>query len=172
MKRLGAVFILGLLIGGVIVYLAVPQLTTIEGDIIGVYFSPVGQCEEQIIYWINQANESIYICVYSFTLDSVGDALVNAFHRNVTVKVVFDKSQVSKYSEYHTLQGVGIDVRNDTNSGLMHHKFMIVDEFTVLTGSYNWSKNAEENNNENLLVVQGKDIAIEYEMEFWRVWNW
>jgi len=42
--------------------------------VLGVYFSPKGECEEQLLYWINRANVSIHILIYSFTLDSISDA--------------------------------------------------------------------------------------------------
>ncbi|MCS7365440.1 MAG: phospholipase D-like domain-containing protein [archaeon GB-1867-035] len=143
----------------------------IEVEILGIYFSPKGECEQQVIYWISRANSSIHILIYSFTSDPIGDALVNAHNRGIEIKVVFEKSQVSKYSEYFKLKEAGIEVRNDTNPKLMHHKVMIIDQVIVLTGSYNWSYSAENNNNENLIIIKSKQIAIIYETEFQKIWN-
>ncbi len=64
----------------------------------GAYFSPKGGCAEQIIYWIGQANTSIHVLIYSFTLSNIADALINAKNRGVDVKVVFEKGQISQYS--------------------------------------------------------------------------
>jgi len=139
--------------------------------ILGVYFSPKGQCEEQLLYWINRANTSIHILIYSFTLDSISDALIEAHNRGVDVKVVFEKQQISQYSEYQKLKAAGIEVRNDTNPKLMHDKIMIVDGIIVITGSYNYSTNAEEYNNENIIIILSDNIAAIYEQEFEKIWK-
>lgn len=140
-------------------------------EILGVYFSPKGGCADAIVSWINSANSSIYILIYSFTLDSIGRALLEAYSRGVDVKAVFEESQVTQYSEYWRLKDAGIPVRNDTNPRSMHHKVVIIDEEIVITGSYNWSKTAEEENNENLIIIRSKDIAEIYGEEFEKIWN-
>jgi len=143
----------------------------LEMEILGVYFSPKGGCEDQVLYWIDRANMSIHVLIYSFTLDSVGDALVEAHNRGVEVQVVFEIEQITRYSEYQRLRVAGVAVRNDTNSELMHNKVMIVDGLIVLTGSFNWSTNGEESNNENLIVINSAYIAGIYEEEFREIWN-
>lgn len=140
-------------------------------QILGVYFSPKGGCAEAVKYWIEHANSSIHILIYSFTLDSISDELIEAYNRGVEVKVVFEEQQITKYSEYQKLKAAGIEVRNDTNSNLMHNKIMIVDEAIVLTGSFNWSANAENRNDENLIVIKSVEVASLYEEEFRKVWN-
>lgn len=85
--------------------------------------------------------------------------------------MVFERNQISKYSEYQKLRAAGVPVRNDTNPKLMHNKVMIVDELIVLTGSFNWSKSAEENNNENLIVIKSEYVADIYEDEFEKIWT-
>ena len=145
--------------------------TQLEIEILGVYFSPNGQCESKVIEWIGRANSSIHILIYSFTLDSVSDALITAHNEGIEIKIVFEKSQISQYSEYPTLKTAGVTVRNDTNSKLMHHKVMIVDETIVLTGSFNWSASGQESNNENLIVLNSTYIANIYEGEFQEIWS-
>lgn len=142
-----------------------------ETKILSIHFSPEGACEDQVIYWIERANLTIHILIYSFTLDSISEALIAAHNRGVEVMVVFEKSQISQYSEYQTLRAAGVPVRNDTNSKLMHHKVMIVDDMIVLTGSFNWSKSAQEYNNENLIIIQSTYIAAIYEEEFQETWT-
>jgi len=146
-------------------------LQTKESEVKGVYFSPNGGCEEAVLAWIGRANESIHVLIFSFTLDSVGDALLDAYGRGVEVKVVFEKGQISQYSEYQRLADASVSVRNDTNPDYMHDKVMIVDGAFVLTGSFNWSANAQENNNENLIVLEGEDIASAYEVVFQKIWT-
>jgi len=139
--------------------------------ILGVYFSPNGGCEEQVINWIDRANHTIYVMIYIFTLDSIGDALIEAHNRGVEVLVVFEEEKISKYSEYWRLKEAGIPVRNDTNPRLMHNKVMIVDGLIVLTGSFNWSRSAEERNDENLVVIRSEYIASLYTEVFMRIWE-
>jgi len=139
--------------------------------ILGVYYSPDGECEAKVIEWIGKANHSLHILIYSFTLDSVSDALVDAQNRGIEVKVVFEKSQISQYSEYRKLRNAEVPVRNDTNSKSMHHKVMIVDDAVVLTGSFNWSQNGQENNNENLVIIDDENVASSYSKEFQNIWE-
>ena len=141
-----------------------------ETRILGIYFSPRGECEDQIIYWIGRANSTIHVLIYSFTLDSISEALITAHNRGVEAMAVFEKSQITQYSEYQKLRAAGIPVRNDTNTKLMHHKVMIIDGMIVLTGSFNWSKSAQEYNNENLIIIQSTYIAAFYEEEFQEMW--
>lgn len=166
---------IGILLGVIVGFALNQQLTqqtaSGNGQILGVFFSPNGECEAEVISWIQKANVSIFVLIYSFTLDSVGDALVEAHSRDVDVKVVFEKSQISVYSEYWKLKDSGVEVRNDSNSDLMHDKVMVVDGVVVLTGSFNWSVSAEESNNENLMVVYGNETASLYQSEFWKIWN-
>ena len=138
----------------------------------GVYFSPHGGCEDQIISWINRANSSIHVLIYSFTLDGIRDALVQAHERSVQVRVVFEQNNINGAgSEYQNLKNAGLEVRVDGNSEYMHDKVMIVDGKVVLTGSYNWSSHAENENNENLVVITSDNVAGTYESEFQRIWN-
>jgi len=143
----------------------------VQTRILGVHFSPHGGCEQQLLNWIGRANSTIEVLIYSFTLDSIGDALIEAHERGVQVQVVFEVSQISQYSEYMKLKAAGIEVRNDTNSEAMHDKVMIVDGIIVLTGSYNYSENAEERNNENLLIINSTTVATTYGQEFAKIWD-
>lgn len=143
----------------------------LEIEVLGVLFSPKGECEETIIKWVNNANESIHVLIYSFTLDLIASALISAYNRGVDVKVVFEKSQIGRGSEYRRLREAGIPVRNDTNPHFMHNKVMIIDGKIVFTGSYNWSLSAEKYNDENLIIIKSEWIAGEYEKKFMEIWN-
>jgi phosphatidylserine/phosphatidylglycerophosphate/cardiolipin synthase-like enzyme len=143
----------------------------LETELIDVYFSPYGGAASQVINWIDHANETIHVLIYSFTNDDIGDAVVRAYQRGVEIKVVFEKTQISQYSEYMKLRTTGIQARNDTNSGLMHHKVAVIDGYIILTGSFNWSASAEERNNENLMVIRSQSLATTFEEEVQRIWN-
>lgn len=163
--------ILGALVGFIFGTIYSPKLYTEEPQIIGVYFSPNGGCESAVVTWIGRANSTVHVLIYSFTLDTIGDALIRAHQRGVEVQVLFEKSQINQYSEYDRLRNAGINVRNDTNPELMHDKVMIVDSSIVLTGSFNWSISAQENNNENLVVISSRPVANGFEIDFQMIWN-
>lgn len=140
-----------------------------EERILEVCFSAVEDCSSLIRKWIARANESIYVMIYSFTQDEIGEALVKAVERGVDVEVIFEEQQLSKYSEFERLRKAGAEVYLDGNPNAMHHKVAIIDGWIVITGSYNWSRSAEERNDENLIVLAGRDIAGAYMNEFERV---
>ena len=142
-----------------------------ELRVLGVYFSRASGCEDQIVHWIGKANSSIHILTYSFTLDSIGNALVEAHERGVEVKVVFEERQLNTISEHEKLTAAGVEIRVDTNSRYMHHKVMIVDGVIVITGSYDWTETAETYNDENLIVISSGQISSVYEEEFSRIWD-
>lgn len=145
------------------------------GDLCGnnseVYFCPADDCANRLIGKINSAHETVNIAVYAFTLDSVADALVRAKWRGVQVKVIFDDSQITEKSEDGTLLSAGIPIKRKKGSGAMHNKFCIIDGEIVGTGSFNYSKNAQTENNENLIFVSSKKIADAYQEEFDRLWE-
>jgi phosphatidylserine/phosphatidylglycerophosphate/cardiolipin synthase-like enzyme len=168
-----AVFIFGLLLGatlGIVYSRYSAPYTEPHAPAYDVYFSPRGGCAEAVTYWIGRANQSIHVLMFIFSLDSIADALISAHKRGVEVKVVFDKSQ--SYTQYPVLQAAGIEVRNDTNwEGIMHNKVAIIDYRIVITGSFNWTNTAENNNNENLIVIHSAEVASRYESEFQKIWS-
>ncbi|MEM3507304.1 MAG: phospholipase D-like domain-containing protein [Candidatus Bathyarchaeia archaeon] len=181
-KRVAIFFLLGLVLGLSIGYLITinfyikpleekPFLITQDQKIIGAYFSPKDKCSSKLIYWIDKANKSIHVLIYSFTLNSISEALINAHKRGIEVLIVLEKDQLSKYSKYEELKNSGIGIRLDTNPALMHNKIAIIDGKIVITGSYNWSESAEYRNNENIIIISSIEIAKIYESEFQKIWK-
>ena len=101
---------------------------------------------------------------YSFTNADIAKALLDAHNRGVNVRVVLDKSQeTEKYTSATFLANAGVPVRIDDDFAIAHSKIMILDEETVITGSFNFTKAAEERNAENVLVIRGnKELAKLY----------
>jgi phosphatidylserine/phosphatidylglycerophosphate/cardiolipin synthase-like enzyme len=128
-----------------------------------VYFSPHGGCTDAIIKELNKAQSTILVQAYSFTSAPIAKALLNAHKRGVKVEVILDKSQrTQKYSSATFLRNVGIPVKIDSQHAIAHNKVMIIDGETVITGSFNFTKAAEESNAENLLVIHDKKLAERY----------
>ena len=128
-----------------------------------VYFSPHGACTESIIRELNKAKTTVLVQAYSFTSAPIAKALLDAHKRGVKVEVILDKSQkTQKYSSATFLCNAGIPVKIDAQHAIAHNKVMIIDGETVITGSFNFTKAAEESNAENLLVIKDKKLAELY----------
>ena len=141
--------------------------TTETGEI-QVYFSPKGGCQDAIVREINAAQTDIKVQAYSFTNTAIAGALRDAHRRGVKVEVVLDKSQeTAHYSSATFLHNVGIPVLIDAQHAIAHNKVMLIDGGTIITGSFNFSKAAEDSNAENLLVLKGfPDVFKKYEANY------
>ena len=145
----------------------------LNDSLIEVYFSPQDGTLAHLLAAVQSARESIYFLAYSFTSDDLAAALIERAGAGVTVQGVFDQDQYRSNigTEYDNLVNGGIDVRLDVNPRLMHHKVIIIDQQIVITGSYNFSNNAERNNDENTLIIHNQDIASAYLAEFRQIYN-
>jgi len=138
-----------------------------------VFFCPQEKCSEQLISKIDSAQKSIHVAIYSFTLDEIALALIEAKNRGLEVKVLLEKQQSgTAYSEEKRLASSGIETRfMDNPEGIMHDKFSVFDSQIAATGSFNYTANANSNNNENLIFLHNPETVREFEEEFARLWN-
>ena len=128
-----------------------------------VYFSPRGGCTEAVVRELGKAKSTVLVQAYSFTSAPIARALLDAHRRGVNVEVILDKSQrTERYSAATFLYNSGILVKIDAQHAMAHSKVMIIDGETVITGSFNFTRAAEENNEENLLVVKDRAFAERY----------
>lgn len=161
MGRLISVFILAaiLAMGGQ----AVAASLTLNNTPVEVYFSPNGGAEDAIVREIGKAKTSLLVQAYSFTSAPIAKAIIEAKKRGVAIAAILDKSQrTEKYSGATFLKNEGIPVMIDAAHAIAHNKVMIIDAETVITGSFNFTKAAEEKNAENLLVIRSKELAKLY----------
>jgi phosphatidylserine/phosphatidylglycerophosphate/cardiolipin synthase-like enzyme len=144
---------------------------TIDGTQIDVYFSPDDGVLAALVPVLERARESIYFLAYSFTSNQLGEILRQKAEEELTVVGVMDDEQVrsNQGTEFDPFRQADLDVRIDGIDGLMHHKVFIVDEQIVVLGSYNFSQNAEERNDENLLILHDPVIAEQFLFEFQRI---
>lgn len=150
-----------------------PQTVSLQENQLQVFFCPADHCDEQLIRRIEGAQESVDIAIYSFTLDSIGDALIEKHRAGVPVRVLFDNSQAAgQASEDERLEAAGVPIkRMDLSRGIMHNKYIIIDHRVVGTGSYNYSQNASSYNRENLVFVSVSSVAERFGTDFERLWN-
>ena len=133
-----------------------------------VFFSPKGGCTEAVVSAIAGAKRSVLVQAYSFTSAPIAEALANSHRRGIDVQVILDKSNLhEEHSSADFLIQAGIPTRIDTAHAIAHNKVMVIDGETVITGSFNFTKAAEEHNAENLLVIHDTKLAARY-VENWR----
>ena len=109
--------------------------------------------------------------MYSFTNDTLRDAVLAAYENGVKVRVISDDLQAKgKGSDIQTLAEAGIPCVTDRSTAAMHNKYCIVDSAQVITGSFNWSKNAETKNQENLVILSDPKVISEFASNFEELW--
>lgn len=145
----------------------------LSGTLVETYFSPDGGTAAKVLDALNAAQTSLQFMAFAFTRADFAEALVAKAQAGVSVRGVFERRQVEAGADsaWKTLQAAGLDVRLDGNPYVLHHKVFIIDEQIVVLGSYNFSRNAEESNAENLLIIHNAEIAAAYAQEWEKVWD-
>jgi len=147
------------------------QNISINGTEIQALFSAEDDVVEHLLPYLESAQSSIRFLAFSFTHDAMGEAMRERDKAGVEVMGVFEKTGSStEYSELGAMYCAGMAVRRDENGSFLHHKVIVVDERIVITGSLNFSDNANESNDENVLIVDNAEIASLYIQEFNRIW--
>jgi len=137
-----------------------------------VYFSLSDNPQKAIINNINQAEAFINIAMYVFTDREIALPLIKAQERGVKVRLYLDQDQVDyQYSQSRFLVQRGIKTRISSNNYIMHHKFAIIDNRILLTGSYNWNFSANNRNDENLMVIDDPEIIAIFQNQFVNLWT-
>jgi phosphatidylserine/phosphatidylglycerophosphate/cardiolipin synthase-like enzyme len=148
-----------------------PSLT-IDSSQVETYFSPDDDTAEHIVELVRSAQKEIRFLAYSFTSDEIAEAILERAAAGVQVSGVFEEGQYysNTGTELDRLADAGLDVRLDGNPRNMHHKVILIDNQIVILGSYNFSRNAEEFNDENTLIIHNGEMAAQVLTEFERVW--
>lgn len=139
---------------------------------INVFFSPGDTCVKHINELIESAISELDICVFTISDDRISRALVKAMKNEVSIRIISDNTKMyDEGSDIENLAKVGIPVKIDTTDNHMHHKFMVIDQKIVLTGSYNWTRSAALYNQENVISFEDKAIASQFLSEFNSLWE-
>jgi phosphatidylserine/phosphatidylglycerophosphate/cardiolipin synthase-like enzyme len=127
-------------------------------------FTPGQNCTQLIVNEINKATQSVNVQAYSFTSAPIAKAIVDAKKRGINVIVILDKSQVknNQYSSATYFQNQKIPLWIDSKPAIAHNKVIIIDKQTVITGSFNFTKAAQEKNAENVLIIHDPGLAKQY----------
>lgn len=138
---------------------------------IEIYFSPEFDLEKKIISEIEKAKSSIYFCYFYFTSEIVASKLINCKSKGIEIKGIFERYNTSNYSTFYILKDTGIGVKKSNMAGFLHDKFIVIDEETVITGSYNLTTSAKKNH-ELLIIMRNEKVAEKYLREWKRLWKW
>lgn len=140
-----------------------------------VCFSPDNGCDLLVVQAIDQA-EAPYgadIAIYSVNRESIASAALRARARGAPVRMVLDTTMIGEAKEKVVLQRLldaGVAMKRDTHSGIMHNKVVVVNRRIFVTGSFNFTNNATDNNDENVLSWDCQRVATVYADRFDRLW--
>jgi phosphatidylserine/phosphatidylglycerophosphate/cardiolipin synthase-like enzyme len=121
-----------------------------------VLFSPKGGCTDAVVRELKAARREVLVQAYSFSSTAIAQALVDARLRGLKVEVLLDRSNEQEaYSDLPFLAEQGLTPLIDAQHAIAHNKVIVIDGRTVITGSFNFTHQAEAENAENLLVIKG-----------------
>lgn len=135
---------------------------------IKVCFTPGERCDQEIISEINHENKRVWVQAYYLTSRNIINAIISAKERGADVRVILDKSQ-DRSKRISIIEAIGrhaIPVWVDNTVSIAHNKIIILGDNEVITGSYNFTKSAQDRNAENLLIIKSNKVAWEYSDNF------
>lgn len=144
-----------------------PQLT-VDGIAVENYFSPPDGVMAKLVALVNGATKSVHFMAFTYTSDDLADAMIAKHKAGVDVQGVIENRGASQ-GALPKLFCAGVDVKTDGNPNTMHHKIIILDDQTVITGSFNFTVSADKYNDDNVIVLRDHTLAMQYEQEYDRV---
>ena len=125
-----------------------------------------------IVNQIEAATNAINICVFTISDDQIANSILDAHKKGKVVRLITDNDKsLDLGSDIDQLNKAGIPVKMDETRNHMHHKFMVVDDRAVVTGSYNWTRSAALYNHENILLTQDPGAVRSFLKEFELLWQ-
>lgn len=137
-----------------------------------VYFGPEDPMVETLEALISGVRKTLDIAVFTITDNRLYTKIVQAHDRGVHVRVLTDDDKAhDRGSDAWRLEDAGIEVAYDHSPHHFHHKFVVIDDNTVVTGSYNWTRGADHNNRENFVVSHNPRLVRAYGHAFDDMWR-
>ena len=134
-------------------------------------FSPGDDCLNRVISRLQAADKSADVCVFTITDNRISRALDAAHRRGVSVRIITDNDKANDLgSDIAQLAGAGVPVKVDRTPYHMHHKFAIIDGAYLLNGSYNWTRSAADQNEENLVETGETALIAQFQAKFDELW--
>ena len=145
----------------------------VKPSIFEVHFFPNPSEEIHLINLITKTKVSLDIAMFTINNVRIAEEIKNIYLRGIKIRIISD-CQFMKLpsSNIYSLASIGINIKvDDSVRYYMHHKFCVIDQSVVITGSFNWTEQAVKHNQENLLFLENKNLAIKYSNEFQRLWD-
>ncbi len=135
------------------------------------FFSPGDQCLHAVRTAFANAVSKVDICVFTITDDRIAETILAAHRRGLALRIITDNDKANdEGSDIGRLARAGIAVRVDRSEFHMHHKFALFDGATLLNGSYNWTRTAADNNDENLVLTHDAHLVQKFAAQFEKLW--
>ncbi|HCM76273.1 MAG TPA: hypothetical protein DIS90_07815 [Cytophagales bacterium] len=136
------------------------------------FFSPGDACRNTIINQIMYAVNTVHICVFTISDDRITSAIIDSHQRGKQVRIITDNDKsLDMGSDIARMAREGIEIKMDDTPNHMHHKFMVVDNIALITGSYNWTLSAAKYNHENVLLTKDGSVVKSFIKEFSQLWD-
>lgn len=140
---------------------------TVADTAIESYFAPEDHVERAVVSHLRETQKTIDFMAFSFTSVPIARAMAEELSEGTRVRGLIERRNAGgSHCRDDFLRQRGAEIHLDANPDTMHHKVIVVDELLVMTGSYNFSANAEKRNDENLLVLHNPEIAHRFVEEF------
>ena len=134
-------------------------------------FSPGEACLGMIVNHLINARRTIDICVFTITDDRISNTILAAHKRGVKLRIITDNEKAyDAGSDVSRFREAGIPVVVDETPFHMHHKFAIFDGQRLLNGSYNWTRGAAAQNEENIIDTDDRNLIAKFQHEFEALW--
>lgn len=147
-----------------------PHLFKVNGSFVESFFSPSDFTNREILDELQSATISIRFALLTFTRDDLAEAMIQKLQGGLEVRGIIENIN-DNGSEYVKLLNAGVNVIDHSPNALLHHKYGLVDDMVVITGSHNWSNAADQQNDENTLIIHDPNIANLFRQEFEARWG-
>lgn len=143
-----------------------------DSKIAEAWFSPKDNCPQQIRSLFAEVKSTVDVCVFTITDDRLSESILNAHRRGVRIRIITDDDKSGDAgSDADRLASAGIQVHVDRSEYHMHHKFALFDGNLLLNGSYNWTRGAAENNEENFVITDDPRLINRFQQTFDELWT-
>ena len=145
----------------------------VKPSIFEVHFFPNSSEEMHLINLISKTKISLDIAMFTINNIHIAEEIKKIFYKGIKLRIITDGECIKMpSSNIYSLAAIGINIKTDDSVRYhMHHKFCVIDNSVVVTGSFNWTDQAVNHNQENLLFLENKDLAIKYSNEFQKLWD-
>lgn len=129
--------------------------------------------EDVAISELKKAKKSIKAAVAWINFSIYGELLKELLNRNIKIKILLNNDGVNQryLNDIQYLNSIGANIRLVNFTGIMHHKFCIIDKQICMFGSFNWTQNANIRNIEDLNICDEPSFVNNYLLEFKALWD-